>query len=418
MGASRLSRRYLKWISLGIGALMLVSVVAGCGQQSASTGTKTINIAVIVPLSGSNAEVGQQSVNAAKLAVADINAAGGIKSLGGAKLNLVVADSTDSPQSAATAASRVFTQDKVSAAYGMDLSPLTTAALPVIARYHIPMVTASIADALTQQGNKYIFEIAPKGSQFGATEVQFVKYLDKVDHLKLTKAAIVYVDNPYGQSTAAGVAATVKSAGLTVVMDTAYPSDITDATPLVADIKKSGAQLLFPVSYVTDAGLILNALKATNSNVLVIGGGAGFIWPPIEKAIGASVNGLVSVASWNWDSKNVLDNPDLVSVTQRYEQAYGTFMPEQAGEAYAGVWTIADALEKAASSDPQKVRDALAGLSVSSGGAALMQPGTVAYDQTGFNSPTHPVMIQWEKNKPRTVFPVSDAAMAPVLNLK
>ena len=101
---------------------------------------------------------------------------------------------------------------------------------------------------------------------------------------------------------------------------------------------------------------------------MVIGGGAGFILPPIGESLGDKVNGLISVASWNLDSKNVKDKSELSGVTERYQKAYGTFMPEQAGEAYAGISVLAAAIESAGSDDPAWVRDALANCIVTGGG--------------------------------------------------
>ena len=101
-----------------------------------------MDIAVIIPLSGPNATVGEMIVNATKLAVEDINSAGGIKSLGGAKLNPIIADATNDPQGAVTTTERVLSQNKLAGAYGLALSPLTTAALPAFVKHHVPVVTS------------------------------------------------------------------------------------------------------------------------------------------------------------------------------------------------------------------------------------------------------------------------------------
>jgi branched-chain amino acid transport system substrate-binding protein len=142
----------------------------------------------------------------------------------------------------------------------------------------------------------------------------------------------------------------------------------------------------------------------------VVGGGAGFIWPPIGQSLGDKVNGLVSVASWNLDSRNVKDSAKLTEVTQRYRKAYGSFMPEQAGEAYGGVTVLAAAIESAGSDDPEKVRDALAKLHLTD---SVMQPGEVEFDEKGASKHVVPVIIQWQNGAPSTVFPES-VATSPV----
>ena len=386
-----------------------VVLTTNAGSFSARAADQ-INIAIIVPLSGPNASVGEQAVNAAKLAVADVNDTGGIKSMGGAKLNLIIADATNDPQGAINTSERVLSQNTVAGAYGLALSPLTTAALPAFVKHHVAVITSAISDTLVTPNNGgYLFQIAPKGSAFGNQQVEFLKFLNATYKMGISKAAILYVNNPYGIATKNGVEQLAKNAGLEIGLDSAYPGDITDASPLVSKIEQSGAQVLFPVSYITDSSLILTALRSANSHVLVIGGGAGFIWPPIGKSLGDKVNGLTSVASWNLDSKNVVADPKLVDVTKRYAGAYGTFMPEQAGEAYAGISVLASAIEAAKSDDPAKVRDALAAIDVKSGGGSLMQPGEVAFDANGANRYVQPVMIQWQSGIPHTVFPESVA---------
>src|SRR5277367_332590 len=99
-------------------------VVAAVLTSAAARAADTVDIAVIVPLSGPNATVGEMIVNATKLAVEDINSAGGIKSLGGAKLNPIIADATNDPQGAVTTTERVLSQNKPAGAYGLALSPL------------------------------------------------------------------------------------------------------------------------------------------------------------------------------------------------------------------------------------------------------------------------------------------------------
>ncbi len=393
-------------IQCGLLALLGVILVVPASYLKSAQAADKVEIAVIVPLSGPNASVGEMIVNATKLAVEDVNAAGGIKSLGGAKLTPIIADATNDPQGAITTTERVLTQNKVAGGYGLALSPLTTAALPSFVKHHVAVVTSAISDALVTPNNGgYLFQIAPKGSAFGNREVKFLEFLNDKYKMGITRAAILYVNNPYGIATEKGIEQLAQKAGLEIVLNSAYPENITDASPLVSKIQQSGAQVLFPVSYISDASLLLTALRSAESHVLVIGGGAGFIWPPIGQSLGAKVDGLTSVASWNLDSKNVKGDPNLEGVTERYLKAFGTFMPEQAGEAYAGISVLAAAIEAAGSDDPAKVRDALAKIHVTAGGGVMMQPGEVEFDANGANTRVFPVMIQWQGGVPRTVFP-------------
>ncbi|HBE76989.1 MAG TPA: hypothetical protein DDW65_04295 [Firmicutes bacterium] len=387
--------------------LALCSLVIGVNLNVIAA-PKVVRIGFLNPLSGSNADAGQQDLNAAKLAVEDINNSGGIKSLK-AKVELVIEDSTSDAKEAASAAQRLFTTKKVAGALGTGISGLTMPIQPIVERYRIPIVTNSVNDDITSKGYTYTFQVTPKGSQFGETQVNFFKYINDKYKLGLTKAAIVYENSGYGVSTAEGIQTLAQKAGLKVVLYQPYPHGFTDAGPLVTTIKSSGAEILFPVAYTTDAVLIINTMKAMNVSPLIIGGGAGFLWPAISEALGKNVNGLISVASWNWDSKNITEDPNMVAITERYEKKFGGFMTEHAGPSYLGVRLIAEAVDRAHSDDPVKVAAQMRKLSLAKGTiGAFMQPGRVKFEASGWNT-THPVMIQWQDNKPRTVYPEASA---------
>jgi branched-chain amino acid transport system substrate-binding protein len=142
---------------------------------------------------------------------------------------------------------------------------------------------------------------------------------------------------------------------------------------------------------------------------LVIGGGAGFIWPDVQKSLGDMVNGVFSVAACNWDSKNVMTDPLRKSAVERYKKRFGNYMPEQAQEHYGMVWILKEAIEKVGSAEPKKIREALLSMEFSKGGAGMMQPGIVKFDKVGANTAIHPVIIQWQEGEPRTVYPEEDS---------
>jgi branched-chain amino acid transport system substrate-binding protein len=375
-------------------------------------GEKEVRIAFLDCLSGSNADAGIQDLNAAQLAVDDINAAGGIKALGGAKVKLVVVDITSDPQNAASTAERVFSTEKVIAAKGSGISAMALPTLPIAEKARIPIVLNSINDQISGQGYKYTFQIAPHGSQFGATQVEFLKWLNQKYNLGLKDVAVVYENSGYGVSTAGGIKDIAAKAGLNLVLFEAYPHGFTDASSLVTKIKASKAQALFPVAYTTDAKLILNTMKQMNVAPVIIGGGAGFLWPAFFTELGSGVNGFVSVASWNWDSKNISSVPERAGVTERYEKKYNTYMTEHAGPSYVAVRMIAEAVEQAKSTDPEKLRAALASYDSNGPVGGLMQPGVTKINASGWNGTVHPIMIQWQDNKPRTIFPEADAVRA------
>ena len=399
---------------LGMVALIISLALGLAGPSMAAD----VEIALFACLSGTAVDLGIMSRDGVVLAVEDVNQMGGINALGGAKVKLVIADVTSNVAQGPSVVERILSTQKISGAVGMGMSQMTLSCLPVLEKAQVPLTTSSISDTITSQGYKYVFQIAPKGSHFGATQVKFLTYLKNKYKFPITKVGFVYENTAYGTSTAGGLKETALKEGYNIGLFEAYDAKFTDASPLVNKIKASGVEVIFPVSYTTDAELIISTMQAMRVNPMVIGGGAGFIWPDIYKSLGDKINGVFSVGSWSWDSKNIMTDSQRKSVVERYRKRFGTFMPEQAGEHYAMVWTLKEALEKAKSTDSKKVREALATIEITSGPAALMQPGKIKFDEAGWNKYVYPTMIQWQKGDPRTVYPEEAATNAVVWPIK
>jgi branched-chain amino acid transport system substrate-binding protein len=390
--------------------ILVISLSLALAFVGQSLAADKVKVALFVILSGSGADLGEQSRNGAELALEDINNSGGIKALGGAELELVVADVTTTYSKGPNITERVLSTNDVAGAIGYGYSGMTLACLPVIEKAKIPLVTTSISNKITAQGYKYVFEICPKGTQFGETQVRFAAWLRDAKKLDVKKVGFVFENGPYGTSTAEGLKKGAQEVGFdNVVLYQPYDKDITDAGPLVTKIKASGADVVFATSYTPDAQLLVSTMKAMRVTPVLIGGGAGFCWPPIQESIGEKVNGIFSVGSWSWDTKNIVQVPERLDVTKRYEQRFGTFMPEQAGEHYAAVWLLKEAMERAGSAEPEKVRAVLAKEEFGQSMEGMMQPGVIGFDETGWNHYTFPTMIQWQDQKPTTVYPESVA---------
>ncbi len=388
--------------TLGVGAGLAGLPLRGARAAAA----KEVNIGVLYPTSGSQARFGQMCENAVKLAVDEVNAAGGIKSLGGAKLNPIYADIQSDAGVTRNQSERLMATGNLTAATGSYVSTYTLVATEVAERYKIPFVTGSIADKLTDRGFKFTFQVSPKASMFGEMQMEFAAKLAG----KGERAAVAFEDSDYGTSTSKGLIDGAKKFGFEVVMAEPYTAKFTDATPLVNKMKAARPDLFFPVSYITDALLIIRTMKQLNVNAGIIAGGAGYLIPDFYKDLGKDAEYVFSVGSWN----NDINCADVPRIAAAYEKRFGEFLMEHAGEAYVMVWVIADAIERAASTDPMKVRDALARTNLTKGPGSVMPGCHVEFDDKGWNKHVHPVMVQWQKGQLRTVYPASDARVKPV----
>jgi branched-chain amino acid transport system substrate-binding protein len=385
-------RAFLKSLA-GAGALS-----AGAGPAPSAFGqAKTVNVGVILPLSGANAQFGINSRNGIQLVADEINAAGGVKALGGAKVNLIVADATSTPTTAATAAQRLITQNDVTAILGAFASSLTIAISEVTERRDIPFLTMSFADQITGRGFQNIFQVVAKGSVIGNAQLGYTLELARAAGAKIEKIAIMYEDTAYGTSQATGIRAAAKTANVEIVTDDAYPLGITDATPLINKLRTSGAQAVFPVSYLNDSMLIIRIMRQQRIAIPAIGGAAGYVIPDFEKALGPFAEGVLSIAPANYDLA-----PEF---TERFRKRFGYFMVHEAVEHAVCLDVLVQAIERAKSAKPGDVAGALRGARFEGGWTRAMTGSAVQFDKAGLNTLSVPVMVQWRGKDLATVWP-------------
>ena len=362
-----------------------------------------INIGGLYPVTGSLAQIGQGCVNAAKLAVQMVNDAGGIKSLGGAKLNLIVSDIQSDTTVTRTETDRLINGSKVSAIHGCYASALTLIASEVAERAKVPLITGSSSDQLNVN-RRYTFTPFARASQFAQAQLQMARLVGEKP-----KVAVIFENTAFGTSTSNGLREKAPGEGVEIVLFEPYSAGFADASPLINKVKASGADMLFAVSYLNDLILIVRTIKQVGLKIGMNGGSGGFVIPDFYKTVGSLADGLQGVAHWNHDSD---ENAQKVNAV--YQKMYGEFLFEYAGGLVAQTFMLADALERAASTDPQKVRDALAALDVSSGYAAMCPGGKVKFGPDGKNVYGHPVGVQWQKGDLASVFPKEDAR-APLM---
>jgi len=384
---------------------------AGAGAAAAAFGpwplrgfaADPVNIGALYPSTGSMAQIGQACVAAAKLAVDMVNAGGGIKSLGGAKLNLVLSDVQSDTTVTRTETERLISGNKLSAIHGCYASALTLIASEVCERAKVPIITGSSSDQLNK-GRRFTFTPFARASQFAKAQLQMARLVgDK------PKAAVIFENTAFGTSTSNGLKELAPGEGVEIVMFEPYSAGFTDAGPLINKVKASGANALFSVSYLNDLILIVRTVKQVGLNVAINGGSGGFVVPDFYKNVGKLADGLLGVAHWNHDV-----SADAQKVNAEYKKLTGDFIFEYAGGLVAQTFMLADALERAASPDPEKVRDALATLDVSKGYAAMAPGGRVKFGPDGKNIYGHPVGVQWQGGDLASVFPKEDAR-APLL---
>jgi len=354
-----------KILSLTLCLMLALSLV---GIASAET-ADTVKIGLIFPLSGSNADQGVFNVDGATLAVDDINAAGGIKSLGGAKIELVIYDNESDSDKSKTTAERLFAEHPdVVAVHGASASAYVLPMLSVFEKNQTPFLTAQTSQTITSQDYKYVFAFAAQSPQFAQTQVDMLEWLNETyEGLNITKVGIVYEDTEWGLTNSAAARKSIgESETLELVYDQSYTSSSSDLSSLVVGLMSSGCEVVFPTSYTQDAKLLFNTMVSYGYSPLIIGGGAGFLYPVFGSSLGDLVNGVLSVASHSYDSATIRNNPAFADVGERFEARFGYFMPEQGVSAYNAVYLVSQALENCASTDGETLMNAIRALKITS----------------------------------------------------
>jgi len=405
----------------GVATSAATSASNGSSQTSAGApesaeDVPTIKIGAIFPLSGTGADNGKQNVNGAELAIKLINEAGGIKSLGGAKLELVTADNMSDTNQCKAVAERLLSDSEIVACIGAAASSYVMPMLPVFEKAQIPFVTAQLADTITSQGYQFVFETTARGSDWGAMQIEFINWLNDKYSLGITKVGVISEDTDWGHSNAAGSVKTAESAGLEVVYNESFPAGSADVSALITGLIQSGAQIVIPSCYTQDAKNIVNTMNSMNYYPVIMGGGGGFLYPAFVAEFGDGVVGIVSTSADNWDSKNAQALEMFQGIPEMYMDIYGEFMAEQAVGSFGNIYIIAQALEEAGSADPLAIQEALRNIDINT----VFPGGNVNFDETGLNVNAVPVIVQWQKMDdgsivPRTVYPESVATAEYIL---
>ena len=228
--------------------LTAAAVYGGLSRTASAQSGATIKIGTVVPLSGPWASIGLNIKAGADFAIEDVNASGGIKALGGAKLQLVAADAEDSVEKAKNAAQRLLAQEPgLIGGFGDALSGMTLVVTELTERAELPWITQTFADALTERGFKYIFEAVPVASMQGQLALPSVIELAKLASGSAPKTVAVVADT---NQAIQGMVKTWREggfdkAGLTLLSEKSYTPPISDATELISNLRRNKPDVLF-----------------------------------------------------------------------------------------------------------------------------------------------------------------------------
>ncbi len=392
--------RHLGFVSLA--AVAFTTSLSALGIGTASAQQSEVKVALIAPLSGPWARQGDLVRKGAEMAVDDINNAGGIKSLGGAKLKLIVADTGDTPEKAKNAAQRLLSQEPdLVAGEGAWLSSFTLAVTEVTERAELPWFTLSYSDQITNRGFHYVFQTSATGDRQTALMLPTIVDLAKSATGKTPATVALVSDN-----TAAPVSIVkpmreggLAKYGIKAVADEVY------TPPIIAKVRAARPDFAFVISTsVPDDSLLLQKLAEMGigaSKLPAVSNGSHMVTPELLKTAGAEVmeDTLVTIANWPLKGSEEL--------VERFKKRTGEpWMTQDSLCDYGHIWIIKEALEKAGAADRRKVADAVRAMDTTTGAAQYFAGNHVKFDDKGRRVDAPLVIVQWQKGVPVTVFPV------------
>lgn len=394
--------------------MMMAAATGALVQNAGAQSPATIKIGTVVPLSGPFAAIGLNIKAGAEFAIEDINAAGGIKALGGAKLELVAADAEDSVEKAKNAAQRLLAQEpNLVGGLGDALSGMTLGVTELTERAELPWLTQTFADALTERGFKFLFEMVPVASMQGQLTLPTVLELAKLTGSAPKTVAVVADTNQ-------AIQIMVKTwreggfdkAGLKVLSEKSYTPPIADATELISGLRRNKPDVLFlmPAS-LPDLNLMLNKLTelGLGRDVLPTFAVAGpSATPELLNLAGAkNLENFFSINS-NWPAKR---HQELVA---RFKARTGRpWMTSQSLDGYGQIMIYREALEKVGAADRRKVAEYIRKMDTATGAADYFS-GPLKWDERGRRVGASLVIAQWRNGQPVAVYPPSIAAAQPV----
>jgi branched-chain amino acid transport system substrate-binding protein len=394
----------------GIGYLFVISFFVLISVTLASSAeVKEVLIGNLHPLTGPLAPIGLQNSWGIKMAVEEINSSGGIKSLGGAKFTLIDADTEGKPEVGMSECEKLIHKGVVTiiGAYQSSTTYTTTA---IAEKNKIPyIVPIAVADDITERGFKYTFRSHGNASGISRDCIKFIQYLNKITGKKYDKLALMYEDTIYGQSTAKAARKYADEANIKIVADLPYPHNATDMTAVINKLKYAEPNFVIAPSYVNDAILILKTIRSLRVDVDgFLGIGSGFSNPQIVQ-LGDTAAYLFCLDSLHGDMRI----KGLQEAAAKFLKKYNVEMDGSAGESYASVYMLKDALERAGTMDREKLREALAATDISVGEKGNITTSRIKFNEKGqieFNYMFKQIL---DKDY-RSVYPADLAARKPV----
>jgi branched-chain amino acid transport system substrate-binding protein len=400
--------------------IRVAGAISGAVISLSAQAQQEVKIGVIYPLTGTGAAVGAELRNALELAADIVNngapsvpnlpfAAGkGLPNLKGAKIKLVFADHQSNPQIGVTEAERLITQEKVVALIGSYNSNVTATASQVAERAGIPFLNPESSSAsLTQRNFKWFFRTTPHDDLFVHNAFEFLKEFEAKRGIKPKVVASLNENGLWGAETTKLQTKLAAEFGQNIAKQVSYPAKTTQLTSEVQALKAVSPNLVLQSSYTADAIMSIKTYKEFGfSPDMILANNAGFTDTDFIKTLGKDADFIITRETWALDLAS--RNPMIKEVNDLFQKRYKINFTGNSSRTFTGLMVMADAINRAGSTEPEAVRTALTQTNIRADDIIMPWKG-VKFDASGQNTLGRGILVQIIDGKYHTVWPFNMA---------
>lgn len=370
---------------------------------------KAIKVGVLHPVTGALAYSGQQCREGVMMAIEDINKAGGIKSIGGAKIEAMLGDAQSTPQAGAAEVEKM-NEAGVSAIVGAFASAICLATTQAAAKYNLPhVVDVGVADQIVERGLKNTFRFGPGYKKCAEVAVANLHVLNTAAGKPARTVMIIHEESLFGTGTANLLARELPGYGYDVKEVVKHANPTRDFNNIVLRMKQVNPDIVIPANYYNEYALLVRTMqqqKVSPKAIYSVLGGAASSYKFVKEFPDAA-NGIIDCNHWfNPRDKRSIELKKRVEAKNLFF-SYEVFM------AYTAMRLLADAMERAKSTDRAAIIEALGKSTFSD---HIMPYGTTQF-VNGQNMGAQPLMTQVVKGDIKVIIPRDYREVEPVFPL-
>ena len=352
----------------------------------------TFDLVIPLPLTGKQAKFGEMQKRSYEMAADEINAKGGIKKK---KLALSFEDSGAKPETARAIVEKLIDVKKQPVIVGEYTSACAKAVAAVAEERKTPyLIVASADDNITQQNYKYVFRQNPVNAHYGDGVISFINEV-----VKPKTMAILYESSAFGTSGAEAMAKDAEKLGIKVLLKEKYEAGSLDFKPILSKVKSVQPDVLYMVSYVMDASLLMKQIKELRIDVkLFTGGAAGFAIPEFIHNAKDAAEYVISATLWTQQLKY----PGAKEYAEKYKAKYKDYPSYHGASAYSAMFVLKAALEKAKDWSQNGIRDALKATNITTAFGPIKFEDKEGYQNQNFMDT---FVMQVQKGEFETIWP-------------